>query len=65
MSWYRGLYRGPGFVLVHTHVNGARDRYRGVWAKHEWWTQEELDEAKREAKRVDAKLNWTGTKEGV
>jgi len=31
--------------------------------KPERWSQEELDEAKREAKRVDAKLNWTGTKE--
>ena len=32
--------------------------------KNKFWSQEELDEAKREAERVDAKLNWTGTKEG-
>ena len=73
MSRYRGVYRGPLFVPAFFRLRGTRQRCVLCIPAHVWklrvlenpvalWTQDELDEAKREAKRFDAVVGWT--KEG-
>ena len=63
MTRYRGLYRGPGFLLKHFVKDGVRHRCVGV--RDDYFSQEEIDEAIRAAKQFDAVVGWTRTKEGV